>query len=331
MTSSGVTNRHASVESFDRYLATGGDAVIPVKGAPSAFIFIHAAKRELGLRVEVDVETEAPETGLRNIVSRIAARNGVRYLEVVVTSAALFHDAYPVLCSMADRVQVMGMSPAEALRATLDKMSALLRAPEMMSRDREVGLFGELLFLRGLVHSIGANAGVQAWRGGQAEEHDFGLPEFDVEVKTTTSEHRTHWIESLTQLMPTIDRQLWLVSHQITNGGGAGRTLPDLVDEVRNSVGTFASATRFETALLESGWSDDYRDRLVTRWVLRTDSVAFLVVDPFPKLTPGSLQPNASALDRIVDVRYRINLDRLDVTPDVPEPIATAIALEGQI
>ncbi|GAB2860772.1 PD-(D/E)XK motif protein [Lentzea nigeriaca] len=326
--SAAVAKRHASVESFDKYLATGGDAVIPIQGAPRSFVFIHAAKPELGLRIEVDLKTEAPETGLRNIISRIATRNDVRYLEVVVTAPALFRDAYPVLCSMADRVQVAGMSPGDALRATLEKMTSLLRTPETMSREREVGLFGELLVMAGLIRELGATKATQAWRGGQSEEHDFGLAELDIEVKTTTSERRTHWIESLTQLMPTQDRPLWLVSHQITNAGSAGRTLPELVDGIRAAVSSSA-AGRFEEALAASGWSDGYRDRLGTRWTPRTDSVAYLVTDGFPRLTPDSLRSNVFGLDRIVDVRYRISLDKLDSSTDMPKIIATAIAREG--
>lgn len=329
-TSSGLAKRHASVETFGKYLHIGGDAVIPVQGSPSSFIFIYPAKPEIGLRIEISADIDAPETGLRNIISRIATRNGIRYFEVVVTASTLFRDAYPVLCSMADRVQIGGMSPAEAMRATLEKMSSLLRVPETMSREREVGLFGELLVVGGLVHAQGAKDAVQAWRGSQAEEHDFGLAELDIEVKTTTSEHRTHWIESLTQLMPTQGRPLWLVSHQITNAGSAGHTLAELVDAVRATIESSAAASKFEAALQGSGWSDEHRDRLVSRWTRRTDSAAYLVEDSFPQLTPGSLRPSAAALNRILDVRYRINLDGLGTSQDLPEIIAIASAFEGQ-
>ena len=326
----GLAKRHASVESFDKYLATGGDAVIPVQGTPHSFIFIHATKPELGLRIEVGPETEAPETGLRNIISRVETRNGTRYFEVVVTTSTLFRDAYPILCSMVDRVQVGGLSPADAMRATLEKMSSLLRLPDMMSREREIGLFGELLVLGGLVQALSTKNAISAWRGGQAEEHDFGLDEFDIEVKTTTGEHRTHWIESLTQLVPTQDRPLWLVSHQITNAGSAGHTLPELVNAIRTIIGSSAASSQFEAALTESGWSEEYRDRLVNRWTRRADSAAYLVADSFPQLTPDSFRSNTAPFDRILDVQYRVNLDGLASSQDVPGIIATAIAFKGQ-
>lgn len=303
---------------------------IPVPGVPAASIFIEPIAPELGLRIEVGSGVSVPVTGLRNIVGRIVLRDGKRYLEVVVTANALFRDAYPILCSMVDRIQLAGLTPGAALRATLDKLSSLLRTPESISREQELGLFGELLVLGGLIEALGTRAAIQAWRGGQAEEHDFGLPEADVEVKTTSGERRTHWIESLTQLVPTIQRPLWLISHQLTvAGSGDGRTLPALVDLLRNRLGVGEVRDGFENGLTGSGWDDADRDRLVTVWTRRAKSVAFAVSDEFPRLTPDALRQDAVRLERLLDVRYRIDLNGLTSQQPTPDVIATAIRFEG--
>ncbi|MET8322903.1 PD-(D/E)XK motif protein [Micromonospora sp. NPDC005189] len=324
--------RHVSTEGFDRYLDSGVPIVLPIRGMPEVHIFIEPLKSELGLRVEAEPDSQAPDTGLRNIVARIAVRDGKRFLEVVVTMAPLFRDAYPVLCSMADRIQLGGLSPSSALRATLDKLSSLLRAPDWMSREREVGLFGELLVLGGLIGSRGLSNAAQAWRGGQAEEHDFGLPNLDAEVKTTTGERRTHWVGSLTQLVPTRGRPLWLISHQVTAAGaGRGHTLPDLVDNIRLQLGSGVARDSFEVTLSGSGWQEDDRERLGTRWTRRAESHAYAVVGAFPRLTSDALRHSDLPLDRMPEVRYRIVLDGLESEEDVPQIIATAIRFEGQI
>src|SRR5207302_797447 len=103
-----------------------------------------------------------------------------------------------------------------ALDETLAIWSRVLARRSRMSRDHEVGLYGELLLVRALMTAWTVGEAVASWRGPAAEEHDFGLPQFDVEVKTTTSERRRHWITSLTQLMPTRSRPLWLISIQVT-------------------------------------------------------------------------------------------------------------------
>ncbi|MFF5991932.1 PD-(D/E)XK motif protein [Prauserella flavalba] len=329
---SSIDKRHVSAESFDLYLESRVPVILPIQGNPEVFIFVEPAKSELGLRVRTGSDSETPETGLRNVVTRSASRDGLANLEVVVTASTLFRDAYPVLCSMADRIQIGGLSPAQALRATLDKMSSLLQAPDSMSREHEVGLFGELLFLGGLINALGAKDAVRAWRGGQAEEHDFGLPSLDVEVKTTTGERRSHWIESLTQLVPTRHRPLWLVSTQLTTAGtGHGRTLAALVETVRTRLDSDADRAGFELALTDSGWREDGGARLVTRWTPRTESTAFRVAGAFPRLCPEALRENGVPLDRIPDVRYRVDLEGLENPDEMPDLLATAILFEGQI
>lgn len=323
--------RHASPESFDRFLNSGTRVVLPVKGTPEVHIFVDPAKGELGLRVAARGNAGAPETGLSNVAARIATRDGKRLFEVVVTDAALFRDAYPFLCSMADRIQIRGYSPAAALRATLEKMKSLLSAPDSMSREREVGLFGELLVLGGLVGQLGAEDAVRAWRGGLAEEHDFGLRDTDIEVKATTSERRVHWIESLTQLVPTMSRPLWLISHQLTvAAAGNGLTLPNLVDVVRAQVDSTAAASGFENGLSGAGWRDEYRERLATRWTRRTASVAYHVTGSFPRLTPESLEHCGVSLDRVSEVRYQVDLSRLDASPDTPAIVENSLSFEGR-
>ncbi|MFD3464163.1 PD-(D/E)XK motif protein [Nocardia fluminea] len=303
---------------------------LPVPGTPAASIFINPVTPELGLRIEIPTATTAPDTGLSNITTRVTTFDGHWYLEVVVTIGALFRDAYPVLCAMIDRVQLDGMEPVVALRATLAKLSSLLLAPTSLSREREVGLFGELLVLAGLLGPLGARDAIHAWRGGDAEEHDFGLPEIDIEVKTTSGERRTHWIESLTQLVPTGDRPLWVVSHQITSAGaGAGRTLPELMDTVRNQLSDDALRDRFDTELVGSGWYESARDQLSTVWTRRSPSVPHPVIGDFPRLTPEAIRTEWVPMSRIPDVKYRINLDGLETTQPVPDIVARAAEFEG--
>jgi hypothetical protein len=325
-----VDKRHVSIESFDRYLASRVPVVLRVAATPEVFIFIEPLKLELGLRVQVTPHSQPPETGLQNIIARTTKRDDKTFLEVAVTAPSLFRDAYPLLCAMADRIQIAGMSPNDALLATLDTMAALMRPPEAMSRESEIGLFGELLLVGGLIGALGEAEAIQAWRGGLAEEHDFGLPDTDVEVKTTTSERRAHWIESLTQLLPTQGRPLWLVSHQITAAGsGRGASLPDLVDSIRGLVESTTVRARLETALIDSGWREEGRDRLTTRWTRRAASLAFPVNNHFPRLVPDVLRGSGVQLDRIIDVKYRIDLGDLTAPRELPAIIAEIISHEG--
>ncbi|WP_433408901.1 PD-(D/E)XK motif protein [Saccharomonospora azurea] len=323
-----VDKRHTSTANFGKYLKSRVPVLLPIVGDPRAFIFVQPLTPELGIRIAVDDDVAPPQIDLRNVTARVSSYDGQRYFEVVLTDSNLFRDAYPVLCSIADRVQLDGLTPVDALAATLEKMASLLLAPDTLPREREIGLFGELLFLRGLAASLGTEKAVQAWRGGLAEEHDFGLPNFDVEVKTTTAERRTHWIESLTQLVPTPERPLWLVSHQITVAGtGYGRTLAELIGSLREWIPLGPAREGFEKVLGGAGWRDSYSQRLTNRWTRRTKARAYSVTGSFPRLSPEKLRQGAVDLDRVRDVRYRIDLEGLMTEPkkDVPTIVANAI------
>ncbi|GGP50255.1 PD-(D/E)XK motif protein [Saccharothrix coeruleofusca] len=325
-----IDKRHVSSENFGRILDSRVPVVLPITGTPTTFVFIEPRLPELGLRIATTSDDEAPDTGLRNIFARSTFRDGKRFFEVVITAPELFPDGYQILCAVADRVQLEHLPPARALRATLDRMSDLLRAPETLPREREVGLFGELLFLGGLINQLGAAQAIEAWRGNQSEEHDFGLPECDVEVKTTISESRTHWIESLTQLVPKVNRPLWLVSHQLTTAGvGAGSNLPDLIDAIYAAVDTGKHREEFENALSHTGWRDDYRDRLTTRWARRSASHGYYVHGAFPRLTPDNLRSRGVVLNRIHGIRYKIDLDGFEDGYELPQIIRIACAFEG--
>nr|CTQ89720.1 hypothetical protein [Kibdelosporangium sp. MJ126-NF4] len=299
----------------------------PISGDPPAWLFVTPESGHLGVRIHSPNSDETPPTRLRHVMTRLTHQDGGRAFEVVVTVPALFRAAFPLLCAIADRVQLDRMRPADALTLTLRQFAALLKPEEGFPREREVGLFGELLSLAGLIEALGADSALASWRGADREEHDFGLPHDDIEIKTTTGERRTHWVESLTQLAPTRGRSLWVVSHQLTQAGtGTGARLPDLVATVRGLVGVGTSRDDLETGLAASGWTDDVAELCRNAWTRRVLSAAYPVNADFPRLTPDSLAAAGVALDRLAEVRYRVDLT--GVSP-VASPAATLAAVIG--
>jgi hypothetical protein len=307
-----MSERHLSPAHLDQVLKAGVPYLKPIDGDPAAWLFATPAEGHLGLRVHSPGTSDAPATGLRHVTSRLTHQDVGRCFEVVVTVPDLFRTAYPLLCSIADHVQLDGMRPADALRRALRAFADLLKNEQGFPREHEIGLFGELLSLAGLIRSEGAAVALAGWRGPAREEHDFGLPNDDLEVKTTSGERRAHWIESLNQLVPTGNRPLWLVSHQLTQAGvGAGWRLGDLIDRVRDAVGTGADRDALESGLADWGWSEDLSDRCETRWTRRVPSAAYTVDARFPTLTPEALERAGIAFDRLLEVRYRVDLTGL--------------------
>jgi len=253
---------------------------------------------------------------LENLTIQKIQIHGQRMLEVAVTSPPLFLDAYPLLCAVADRIQVERLAPGRAIAETIRRLGHLLRREDSPSRELEVGLLGELALVAALISVQDPSSGVAAWRGSDGEEHDFDVTQNDLEVKMTSSERRAHWISSLTQLVPTGNRPLWVLSMQVTKAGENGTSLCDLVRWVRGSIGDGATPDQFEQRLCASGWREAFRDTATTPWRLRTKPALFRVSSTFPRLVPDLLSGGGIDLDAVTHVRYRIDLTNRQ--PDVP-------------
>lgn len=299
----------------------GVPVVIPIAGTPPLSLRIDKPRSHLTLRAPMSASAQLPVNPLAYVSVETLVEGGSLYLEVSTTDARLVVDGYAMLMAIADRIQIDGAEPTAALTETLEIWAAILSRRTRLSLEAEVGLFGELLFLRALVETGTAKAA--AWRAGFGEEHDFGLPRIDVEVKTTSSERRHHWIPGLTQLVPTGKTPLWVVSVQITRSGeGLGETLPELIGDVL-TIATDADRAVIEENLTRMGWDDGQRDLFSDRWRLRSAPAAFQVTDRFPRLTPDLLTNVAIDMSRLRQVNYEIQLDDLECSS--PPPALAAV------
>src|SRR5262249_11355959 len=134
-----------------------------------------------------------------------------------------------------------------------------------------LGLTGELWMLNRLLSSMGPEA-VDAWTGPQREPHDFRVRDVEFEVKSTRSVERVHLINGLTQLVPSLDRSLWLVSLQFEPAGlHAGQSLPEMLTEIRAALTVNARALQKFNDLLSRAYgqinlhADYYAERLQLR------------------------------------------------------------------
>ncbi len=314
----GVERRHLNEASLRSYLRSNVPIDQPIPGDPTLILFISPKRSEIGLRVPFDGTGIIPDPGLKHIRCEIVQNSERRYLEIAVTRHDLFADAYPMLCVIADRIQLQGLSPEQALGDTVRSLANLIQSSHSLEIEREVGLFGELIVLLGLTRTIGSKEALGAWLGPRREEHDFALRGLNIEVKTTRSERRIHWIESLTQLRPTGSQPLWLVSCQITSAGpGTGNRLPDLVRLARAEARDDEDRAALEAHLEQAGWRDRFERTCQGPWALRTKPAAFAVADDFPRLTPDQVR-RVAAREQIIRVRYQIDLT--DHTSSAPLP-----------
>lgn len=218
-----------------------------------------------------------------------------------------------------------GRSFQDALDAAVDSFKELVAGRERMNDGQVAGLFGELLVLEHLMNTFDADLALNAWLGPRGEEHDFGLEQVDLEVKTTLSEHRAHVINGVNQLLSRADRELWLVSIQLTRvGQGHGATLDEMCDRLLKRVGARRSELR--SLLLEYGWRAEDTGLYGTRMALRSGIRAYHVDEHFPRLTGDILDRSVESAHLISDVHYRVDVAGL--THGIPHNCLTDL-VEG--
>ncbi|WP_431880549.1 PD-(D/E)XK motif protein [Micromonospora chalcea] len=323
-----MTRQHLSIAGFREYLAAGVPMALPMGKEPPLTLTIDPGRPSITLQGPLADREAVPRFRLEHLSVRPAPRDP-GFLQVVITDPSLFVDAYPILCAVADRARLDGKGFGGAVTETLRLLTRLMGRGRSISRERELGLCGELLTLIGASKRLGPQVAVSAWRGPHGEEHDFAIEDFDVEVKTTASESRTHWIGSLTQLQATLSAPLWLVSHQLTEAGpGQGWRLSELVAAARDSAAGSAAGVELDAKLAAAGWAEPFDELCTTRWRRRTPSRAFLVAEDFPRLTAQQLAYTGFDYSHVTDVRYRIDLTHQEAGAPVPEPLADIIATE---
>jgi hypothetical protein len=324
MTASNTSGeRHVPYSVVEAYALDGLSGSFAVEGTPAGRIQLSPADRVITLLVQATDNVAGPDLhGLANVDYDLEEEAGVMWHRLDVAYAENLAEVYPVLCAIADRVQLKQETFASAVRAALTGLQEILAGRGGLTPEKQVGLFGELTVLLSLALETSAAEAVEAWRGPDREEHDFGLANCDLEVKTTASEKRSHWINSLTQLSPSPGRMLFLLSLQLTAAGGEpGLSLAELVDTATGFPGM--PTEKLSNVLESSGYYARHADLYVTRWRLRSAPAFYLVDEQFPALTTNRVFAVIPKGERIEDVRYRIGLDGLtDREPLFPVEIA---------
>jgi hypothetical protein len=317
-----------SWQEVEQQLGLGRPAIFPLQrsGRPRVD-YVVTDDADICLRLQLGSRAPLPHSPLPAIRVHETLVEGMRMARLTCTEPHLLRDFHDLLNSVAARVVTQGLTPRRALHDTISAWSAILERPSDLDARRRIGLMGELAVLDALAEHLGWNTAVAGWKGPDDEEHDFGLPAFDVEVKTTAGERRRHVVQGIEQLSPNLDRDLWVVSHRLTRGGAGGRTLTECIQATRDRVTEEAPSAvdLFDHQVRDAGWSPTMRDD--ERWSLR-DASLVLPAGAVPRLGPSVLNHLPVELrHRIDQVTYRIDLTGIEPAQGVVPPELQAFRL----
>lgn len=302
--------RHQTYANLETLWSSGNPQILPVSGDPWCEIRLDPQMGEISLRTSY----QAPEPDLAKLrnLSFDAMTDG--RTEIGVISARVddnLKGVYGLIAAIADGVQIEGSALAAAVAVAVDQYKEVLSQRGVFLEQAEIGLLGELFFLRHLIPRVGPRRAVEAWLGPMSEEHDFVLPGVHVEVKTTLSERRSHIISGLSQLVPTPGVPLFVMSIQVTRASSdTGITLPGTISVVRQMASECGA--ELDLKLDRQGWNSDDSDMYRSRWALRTTPRSYLVDDDFPAITGERIAMVVPSLSLVSDLSYRVDLTNIE-------------------
>jgi hypothetical protein len=324
MNSEGAGERHLSSEGLAHYIAAGVPSLIKIEGAPITYLVIEPMVQRLALRTPLTRHSLPDVSAYQHISAVVIHWNDGAWFEVRADGAVML-EAYPVLCAIADRIQIDGIPFDAAVSGSLAAFRQLFSRHSRLTFEEEIGLYAELLLVNHLLAHFPPQEAVSAWRGPDGEEHDFDIAGNDVEVKCTVAEERIHWINDGNQLEPTCGRPLWILSIQLTGASGDGHSLADLIALILSRLTDAHAVDLFKAKLAAVRWREESPLLHTSTFRLRTEPAVFSVDDSFPALTRRRLTAAGVDLARVISMRYALNLSGLPqatVTPEVLKNIS---------
>lgn len=309
--------RHLTWDNFQAtVLVAGQQRSHRASETPLIEFFADGVGNRMGIWLESGANELIPEElkKLSFMTARHFIREGRGLLEIATSRHDLYQEFYHFATAVADRLVVEKLRPVEALALELQCFTDLFSERGILGIERQLGLVGELLFLRLLFGRIGV-AAVDAWLGPLGEPHDFRVNKREFEVKTSISVQRRHTINGLDQLVPSDQCELFLVSILLGPPGSSdGFSLSRLVGEMSAALGGAKDRlARFESALDVCGFRHEDAAHYSRCYVMRRPVGLVRVDKTFPMLTRKTVEGALGSLAaRIGSVQYEVIVDGLE-------------------
>lgn len=186
---------------------------------------------------------------------------------------------------------------------------------ELLSAEKQRGLFGELFFLRLLLHNTSdLKEAMQSWRGAESANQDFARNRNAVEIKTSKANNPSLHISNEQQLDFTAWDHLFLGLISVTETTGNQNSLAGIIEEVKDLVNHDTELIRdFETRLERVGISTDMIENYGEISYSVNSRRFFVIQDGFPVILKGNLHNEA-----IYNVKYQIDISSCN-SFEVPE------------
>ena len=176
---------------------------------------------------------------------------------------------------------------------------------ETLSKEKQLGLYGELLFITEMLEEgISPTDVVESWKGPDDEDKDFQVKGYGVEIKSSVKTNKIVKINSIRQLDTEGFVRLFLYYRSFVRTDDGPNTLPEIISELRKVFASTPVQTDFETKLLRAGFRDEHAQNYGYSYTALSYAI-FNIDDSFPKIVVGNV------MEGVLDVEYDLDLNAL--------------------
>lgn len=172
----------------------------------------------------------------------------------------------------------------------------------ILSPEQQLGLYGELFFMKSLIEEgFDPIYVLDSWKGAIKEDKDFQFMYVAIEIKSSAKTDKLVKISNIRQLDSTGFDHLFLYYYCFVKSPDGECTLPAIVEELRKVFSTTSSPEMFEEKLLCAGYFDKDADYYKTNYT-HTNENCYAVINNFPRITPVNVMENVLNAEYLIDL-----------------------------
>jgi putative PD-(D/E)XK family protein DUF4420 len=231
-----------------------------------------------------------------------------RYYDISCRDMTMHENFSVVVAEILEALPSMGADVGPTLNSIFNRWRWFWRvAPNSMSLDVAIGLFGELWFIEHWLAPVDA-AVLAAWTGPQGDRHDFKWPYASVEVKATrvsSDGSAKHRISRLDQLEDPEKGTLHLFSLRVAIDEIGGNSLNQSIRRLRDQLTeTPDLLANFEEAIGLLGYNPGHSHHYDVPLRVIGEEL-YRIEEGFPRLTGDTIGTLPPGVD---DISYSLNL-----------------------
>jgi len=304
-------------ELFEKHLSGKNPSILNMGGNRGVQIGYNPSTQKMFVRIPMDAKTSIPPSPYNELTVDVYESESTIALEVSTKAQHLFREFHRFAGIVTEAFEVPGQTALGAFENAIHRWLELTSRKELLSKEQQLGLQGELTFLHALIKVHGPKA-IYAWTGRNIllpERHDFRVGKTDIEIKSTRNLRRQHIIHGLEQLQSSEGHNLYLLSLKFEGAGlTGGKSLYNEVEDVRSLLEKDSTEhIEFENRIHSSGYKNDDAPHYQERFIFAESPMLVLVDDQFPRIVKNMLEMAlpSERVGRITDVSYRIDIDGL--------------------